>query len=600
MLFSEFANDLSNLEQEPSRLKMMCQIENIFKKTDSNEIDTIIYLLLGQFGAKYKSLDLGIAEKTILVALSKSTGKEKEQVEDEYKKLGDLGLTAEKVMGSKYQRNLFSKKKDLFEVYNLFEKMAVAEGKGAIDEKMNYLINLINNSSPIEAKYIVRIAEKNMRIGLSNSTIIDALSLYFLEAYKTGNKREYHVFVDKYGAEADRYFRYDIKTRIESKYNIYPDLGSIAKKLFINGVKGLDEIDVTPFVPVLPALAERLPTIEKIVEKLGKCVVEPKYDGFRLQCHYDGENVKLFTRNLEDMSDIFPDVVKTIKENVKKYPIIFECEAIGYNKKEKKYYPFQVTIKRKRKYDISEVSKEIPLRMIVFDIMYLKKSLIDLSFVDRRKILKETMVENENLAFPKFIFSDDPKEIRAYFDLVTADGNEGIMLKDPAANYTAGARKFAWVKYKKSYNSKTIDSLDLVILGYFLGKGQRSKFGIGALLVGCYNDDEEKYQTIAKVGSGLTDAGLEEFKDVLEKISKKTKPMDYDSELEPDFWVSPKYVVEVLYDEITKSPIHTCAKREIGGLALRFPRLIKFRPDKNPERADKANDVKNLFTLGKY
>lgn len=596
MLFLDLAKELSKLEQESSRLKMMSIVSNIFEKTTTSEIDTLIYLLLGQFGARFKELDLGVADKTIIAALSRSTGLDKERIEKEYRELGDLGLVGEKLVKSKIQKKLFSKKIDISEVYSLFKKIALAEGKGAIAEKINYLSNLINNSSPLEVKYIIRIAQKNMRLGLSTSTIIDALSLFFLDSYKKQNQLTYKHYLEKYGQEeADRYLRYDLKSKIEAKYNIFPDLGTLAKKMFSKGIGGLYEIEITLFVPVLPALAERLPTIEKVVEKLGTCYVEPKYDGFRLQCHYDGEKVKLFTRNLEDMSDLFPDAVKTIKKAVKKYPIIFECEAIGYNKKENKYYPFQVTIKRKRKYDIEDVSKQIPLRLVVFDIMYLNKSLIDLPFEERRKILRTAIKESADLVFPKGLLTKDPKKIREYFVQVLSEGNEGIMLKDPKASYTAGARKFAWVKYKKSYSSKASDTLDLVIMGYFSGKGQRSKFGIGALLVGCRNKKTGKIETVAKVGSGLTEASLEEINVLLEKIRVPKKPEEYFSDLVPDFWVYPKYVVEIFYDEITKSPVHTCAKEELGGLALRFPRFARLRSDKDPESTNTTEEIISLF-----
>ena len=595
MLFLDLSKMLEEIEKEPSRLKMMTLASQILDKTNKKEVDVLIYLLLGQFGATYKEIDFGIAEKTIISALSKATGIDKEKINKELRKLGDLGLVGEQIISSKVQKSLFSKKLIVAEVYSSFEKLAKMGGKGSIADKTNILVQMINNANPIEAKYIIRIAQKNMRLGLANSTIIDSLSLKFLKDYKESNLEEFEKLKEDYGEDVERYLRYKFKEKIESKYNIYPDLGGIAKKLFEKGSNGLRDIGITPFVPVMPALAERLPSIGKIIEKLGKSIVEPKFDGFRLQCHYDGKEVKLFTRNLEDMSEIFPDAVETIKKSVKKYPIIFECEAIGYNEKEDKYYPFQVTMKRKRKYDIPGVSKQIPLRLVVFDIMYLKGSLIDKPLLERKQILENAMAPNKNLIFPENIYTDDVPRIQKFFERVLSEGNEGIMLKDPNAIYTAGARKFAWVKYKKSYSSRAKDTLDLLDMGYFSGKGQRSKFGIGALLVGSYNEKENRYESIAKLGSGLTEENLESLQKALSEIKETEKPKEYVSGINPHVWVRPKYVVEVLYDEITKSPTHLCAKDEMGGLALRFPRLIKIRSDKNKVQTSTTKEVLELF-----
>jgi len=588
---------LEEIEKEPSRLKMMGLTSQILDKTNEREVDVLIYLLLGQFGARYKEIDLGIAEKTIISALSKATGIDKEKVDAEFKKLGDLGLVSEKIISGKVQRSLFSKKLSVIDVYSAFEKLASIGGKGSIDDKTNILVQLINNASPQESKFIIRIAQKNMRLGLANSTIMDSLSLKFLKDYKENNSEEFNDLKQDYGEDVDRYLRYKFKEKIESKYNIYPDLGGIAKKLFEKGSNGLRDIGITPFVPVMPALAERLPSIDKIIEKIGKSFVEPKFDGFRLQCHYDGKKVKLFTRNLEDMSDIFPDAVETIKKSVKKYPIIFECEAIGYNEKEDKYYPFQVTIKRKRKYAIADVSKQIPLRLVVFDIMYLRGSLIDKPLLERKQILEESIATNKNLIFPENIFTDNVSRIQKFFEKALEEGNEGIMLKDPNSGYIAGARRFAWVKYKKSYNSKAKDTLDLLVIGYFSGKGQRSKFGIGALLVGSYNAKEGVYESIAKLGSGLTEENLEILQKALAEIKEADKPKEYISGIVPDVWVKPKYVVEVLYDEITRSPMHMCAKKEEGGLALRFPRLLRIRSDKTKGQVSTTKDVLDLFKM---
>ncbi len=601
MDFSEVANYFEKLEKVSSRLEMTSILSELFEKANSREIQQIVYLLQGVLGAKHLDLESGLGDGLIEQGIAKATGYSKEDVKKEYKKLGDLGLVAEKFSSEKKQQSLFTEKLSIEKVFNNFIKTANLEGKGSQDTKLKMFAELIHSASKTEAKFIARIPLGNLRLGIGDPTIMDSLATNYLKEFlkdkKISKKIESELKEkkqEKREEEFERKAKQKLRQKIEEKYNIYSDLGTIAEKIKLKGLKGIEEIKIKTGTPIRPTLAERLPNAEEIIEKLGECIVEAKYDGFRLQIHKNNQEISIFSRQSENMTHMFPDLIEVIKQ-VKAKTAIFEGEALAFNEETQQYFPFQVTIQRKRKYDVEKKAEEFPLKLFVFDLMYLNgTNYMKKPFKERRKKLEKILPTNKKINLTKGIITKNAKELEQFFQKSVENGLEGIIAKDLNAPYIAGARKFAWIKLKRSYKGELNDSIDVVILGYFKGKGKRTQFGLGGLLTGVYNIENDSFTTIAKIGTGMKEEMLSELEEKLSKISKTKKPARIESEIKPDFWVNPTYVIEVLADEITKSPMHTTKDSSGQGYALRFPRMIKFR-EKKTEDATSTEEIIAMF-----
>lgn len=568
MKFKELSNYLSKLEKTSSRNEITQILSELFKRSDASEIDKIVYLVLGQLAPNYQGIVLNLAEKMMLRAIAKAYGVSGDEATKLFKSKGDLGNVAE----------FLNKKQDsTLSVSEVFEKLiaiAGVGGEGSQEEKLDQMAKILSALDSTSARFVARIPVGRLRLGFSDMTILDALS--------------YMVKGDK-----------SARAEIEAAFNVMVDPGKIAKEVKEKGLKNLKDITPEPGTPIRPSLAERLPSAEKILEKVGKVVaVEPKYDGFRSQVHIFEENgkkkVRLFSRNLESTTDMFPDIVAAATEiNVKN--AIFDGEAIGYDPKTDKFLPFQETISRKRKHGVEEASKSLPLRLFVFDILYKNdKSLLGLPFNERRQILLETIPgKTKNLEVTRQEVVNDPERIRDLIKQFLGEGLEGALIKKLDAPYKTGARGYHWVKYKKTTEAGIADTIDCLVMGVNKGKGKRTGFGVGAFLVGI--KDGDKFKTVSKIGTGLTDEQWREI-DKRSKVlvsSEKPKEYDVDKNLEPDVWTKPSLVVEILADEITKSPIHR------AGLALRFPRLVKFRDDKDPKDTTTIKELNHLFEMQK-
>ncbi len=602
MLFKHLAQTFNSVENASSRLEMTSIISQIFEKASSDEISQIVYLFQGNLGPAFQELDFGLGEKLVIQSLSKISGFSEKDINTEYSKKGDLGLVTEELVSKKKQKSLFVENLTVEKVFSNFLKLAKVSGTGSQELKKKLLAELINSAQKLEARYIVRMPLQTLRLGIGDPTLMDALSLNYLKQFRLKEKTLEENFKKKFKKEEDisRQMRMKLREKIETVYNVHPDLGFIASELKQHGLKALQKISITPGIPIRPTLAERLTTPKEIVEKIGKCFIEWKYDGFRLQVHVDNDDVKIFSRKQENMTSMFPDLVKAVKQHFKAKKAIFEGEALAIDSTGK-FLPFQVTIQRKRKYDIDEMVKKLPLKFFAFDILFLNgKNLMNLNFKERRKILSDSIKKNETVSLTKGIETDKPEEIESFFTESLELGLEGIIAKDLNAEYVVGARKFSWIKLKKSYKNESFDTVDLVIIGFFSGKGARSKFGLGGLLVASYNKENDLFESIAKIGTGFSEEQLAEF---FKKLSKKTLDKKHPrilSELKPDYWVSPEFVIEIAFDEITKSPTHMSAKNLIGsGLALRFPRLIQERPDRLPEDATTSEEIVEMFNKQK-
>lgn len=573
MYFSELAEYFERVEKTPARLETTRILAELYQKLTPQEIQLTTYLLQGRVAPLYESIEFGMAEKTVIKSIVSALNIERSYFEKENKRIGDVGTTVED-----FKKQIISfeeKALTITEVYTELKRLASASGEGSNDLKVGILAGLIRQLDPLSCRYLVRIPQGMLRLGFSDMTLLDVFS------WMVVGTKEY-------------------RAELQSAYQMRPDLGAIGKLMREKGIEGVRNVVPALFTPIIMMRAERLSSGEEIIDQIGECAVEPKYDGFRLQIHSNATTgeVRLYSRNLEDVTHMYPDIALGVKQEVKGREVILEGEAIGYNKNEDIFLPFQDTVQRKRKYNIEEKAKEIPLRLFVFELLYLDgKSYINEPFTKRRSKLetivspKFTAKKNSVILAPHTLYSD-PAEVEKSFDTAVERGLEGIIAKKLDGLYRPGAREWNWIKFKRSYSSKIHDTVDCVVLGYDIGKGKRTDFGIGAFLVGVYDSAKDRFVTVSKIGTGLTDSEWREMKRRCEEVKTQKMHSSYsvDQLMRVDVWVEPTIVVEIKADEITKSPVHT------AGYALRFPRLVRFRDDKRPTDATTSSEISALYT----
>jgi DNA ligase-1 len=469
---------------------------------------------------------------------------------------------------------------EIDEVYADLERLEGISGSGSFDAKISFLVQMLACIDPLSAGYVVRIVMQNLRLGFSDMTLIEAFS-WMLQ----GDKKA--------------------KAAIEHAYNLVADIGKIAELLLVGGLPALENISIEVGVPIRPAAAERLMTAEDIITKIGTCLVQPKYDGFRLQIHSsidaNGQHrIKFFSRNLLDMSSMFPDLIQAFA-SLPLREIICEGEALAYDEVTGAYLPFQETVKRKRKHQVDMFASEMPLRLVLFDILYRDGiSYLQMPLVQRYQVLQESLAASTSTALvvADQVVCENAYELESYFLSCIGDGLEGVMAKRIHGIYQPGKRNFNWIKLKRIERGVLDDTIDAVILGYYFGQGRRSAFGIGALLVGVYNQAHDRFESIAKIGTGLKDHEWVAIKQQCDadKITDQQIDVVVASGLVPDVWVRPRIVVVVRADEITRSPIHTAgATEERLGLALRFPRFMALRQDKSAVDATTVAEISQMF-----
>jgi len=590
MTFKRLASYFEKIEKTNSRLEITQLLAKLFEDLTSKELEMTIFLLQGRVSPLYEKIEFGMAEKMVIKAVLLALNLDDKFFMNQYKKIGDLGEAVEyfkKQFISFEERDL-----EIEEVYQSLFEIAKSSGEGSQDIKIHYLSSLIRQLDPLSCRYLVRIPIGILRLGFSDMTILDALSWM-----EKGDK--------------------SLRDIIESAYHVRPNLGYIAKIIKERGVSYCKKIAPLVFTPILMMKAERLSSARDILEKIGPCAIESKYDGFRLQIHYSKEKnkVKIFSRNLEEVSEMYPDIVLGIKNEIKVKNIIFEGEAIGFNPQTGDFLPFQETVQRKRKYGIEEKSKEIPLKLFAYEILYLDDSnLINYPFKERRKALEKVIGQEKDIFQDTILLStqeivSEEKKIDLLFDDAVSRGLEGIVAKKLDGVYQAGARGWNWIKFKRSYSSKIEDTIDCLVMGYDVGKGKRASFGIGAFLVGVFDEDNDLYVTVSKIGTGLSDDEWRLLFKKCQKIKTKEKPKNYlvDKSMECDVWVLPSLLVEIRADEITRSPVHTAGRKmkktktgqseevDIPGFALRFPRLERFRDDKNFSEVTSLKELESIY-----
>jgi DNA ligase-1 len=560
MKFKDLVEYLKRLEATTKRLEMFDILSELFTEASKDDIDKIIYLTQGQLTPPFYGVETGISEKLLIRALSDASNKPTKEVEKLFRETGDLGEAALQLLKGKETLKVSQVYKELMDI-------ARTGGKGSVETKMNLLASLLRAVSAFEAKYIARFIIGRLRLGVGDPTVLEALAL----------------------SEGDR----ELRAPLERAYNLCSDLGLVAKTLKKDGMKAIEKFHIKVGYPVRMALCERLPSSEDIITKMGRVAIEAKYDGFRCQVHKDGDKIEIFSRNLERTTEMFPEIREAAKK-LKAKSAIFEGEALAYNEATGELFPFQVTMQRKRKHGVAEMAKEYPLRFFAFDLLLLDgKDLTERPYAERRKKLV-SLVKGKDVIEPASMFeTDDPEEITKHFEEFVETGLEGVVAKRLDGAYAAGSRNFNWIKLKRSYRGELQDTIDVCVVGYFRGRGARARFGVGALLVAVYDPEEDDFKTISKVGSGFTEEEFLTLKKMLDEISLKKKHARVESVVEADVWVTPRYVVAVTADEITRSPMHTAGRDEKGvGYALRFPRAVEFlRRDKSPEDANTVEEI---------
>ncbi|MBI3954436.1 ATP-dependent DNA ligase [Candidatus Collierbacteria bacterium] len=563
MLFKDFADRLALVDGETSRLKITKMLALMLKELETKEVRKAVYLMLGGLEAPFRSIEFMMADKMVIRAMAKVSGMETEEVNERFKKLGDLGLVMEQINKSKRSAGL-----NLMEVYRMLRSTALESGEGSQERKVESLSNLLAKLNSIEVKFVVRIVLNKLRLGFSDKTVLDALS---------------------YLANGDK----SARTKLESAYQVLPDIGLLAEKVISQGIeKATYKIEPVLGVPVMSMLCQRLKSPAEMIIKMGEVAVEPKFDGTRVQIHFDKAKnaVRTFTRNLKESSAMFPEL-KKMGDFVSAESVILDCEAIGLNEEREAMVTFQKTMQRKRKHDIEAMARAVPVKFYVFDILFKDGiSLLNETYLKRREILEETIKPGGVLMLDDYRLTFVPEEIRKWHKQMLDKGLEGVIVKRLGSRYVPGRTGWRWVKMKEVEESaaKLSDTIDAVIMGYSYGQGKRASFGIGKFLVGI--KDGKNFKTLTRVGTGLKDEDFRQLKVKLDRLMIKDKPENYlvtKAQL-PDVWVEPGVVVEIAGDEITKSPSHT------AGVALRFPRMVRLRQDKGPEQVTTVSELKEL------
>lgn len=595
MNFKTFAQFLSELENISSRTQMTITTADFIKQLDSTSVKPAMYLLQGRLAPKYIPLEFNFSLKLIIKSLSQAIAEE--TIIDLYKTKGDVGLMVEELLSNweKYTNHSNKlginnyeykpKEKNISIVFEELNTIATASGAGSQEKKMSAYLSLVLSVDPMSAKYISRIIVGALRIGMSEKTLLDAMSWAI-----TGDK--------------------SLRKDLDIAFGYRADIGELAKILVDNKFNDLEDklehIKLNPGTPVASKLVERESSPEAVWARMPECFVQPKLDGLRGQIHFDRAKniVEIYSRNMENMTAQYPEIVHSVKE-LDVDSIILDSEIIGFNEETMAYSRFQDTMKRKRKFDIEEFSQSIPVKAMCFDCLYLNgQDLTSMTLEERIQNLKNALAKpTKGLAILETTQMHSEEELAKYFREKVEAGLEGIITKQLGTNYEPGTRNFKWIKLKANTRSDLVDTIDVAIIGYYIGRGDRSRFGFGALLAAAYNPKDDKYYSLGKVGSGFTEEQMEQmFKDMSE-IKLKEQPENFvvNSTLYPDVWIEPKIVAEIVADEITRSPNHTAAINleanvpgddSTKGLSIRFPRMKKWKRDK-----DYPNTVEEIVRM---
>jgi len=577
LLYETLALVYDEVETTSGSLEKIRIFSELLQKANPSEVRQIVALTIGKLHPDWKSEpEIGVAEKMAIQVVASAASVPESEVQVVLRKTGDIGSTAESLLEKSAQATLFAEDLTVTIVYDTLDQAAKASGSGSNKIKVSRLVGLLADAKPIEARYILRTVTGSLRLGLGHMGLIDALASAFTDDKETRND-------------------------IEAAFNVCSDLSEIAFMLAKDGINPVREVRTNVGIPIRMMAAKKLSSPEEIIEKAGgKVLVENKYDGERVQVHKKGNEVILYSRRQEVITNQYPDVVEVVQNNVKADTCVMEGECVAIDPSTGKMRPFQELMRRRRKTDIEATQAEVPIAVFFFDILYLDgKDVTALPMLKRRDLMENIVQKTDKVQLTVAELTDNPERLQAIFEEAIESGHEGVIAKAThnESTYQAGSRSWLWIKLKASYTEGLADSADLVVVGALHGRGKRTGL-YGAILASAYDVDSDTYPTVCKIGTGFTDEMLAEFKERLEKHKLEQKNPKVISDIEADVWFEPVEVIEVLGDEITLSPTHPAGRQILkdGGLAIRFPRFTgRWRDDKDPTQATSVDDLIEAF-----
>lgn len=563
MDYSKLAEAYEEMSSSSSRLKKTEIMVRLLKEASDAELPEVAMLLQGNVFPSWDESEMGIAGQLIAKAIANATGFSEAEISKKFKKLGDFGEIAEDLMKSKKQRTLFNRRLTVAKVFENLRALASTEGKGSQERKFSLVSELIGSATPLESKYIVRTVISDLRIGVAEGVVRDAVAQAFLPHETKEQAKE--------SVEA-----------LEAAWFVSPDYGELARIAKHKGVKGLREIKLEVGRPYFVLLAEKAPSLKDAIDSFPRVAMEYKFDGARLIIHKKGEKIWLFTRRLENVTKQFPEVVEMARKAIEPRDCIVEGEMLGIDKKTGKPLPFQQLSQRiKRKYDIEMMAKEMPVQVNLFDITLINgKCLFDQTLEQRRRMLEDSIKNiKDKFQIAKQLVTKDLDQAQKFYEEALGAGQEGLIVKNLDAIYQPGRRVAGgWLKVKP-----TMENLDLVITGGTWGTGKRTGW-MGSFLLGC--KDKDDFKDCGMIGTGVKEKV--EMGVSFEELTNLLKPL-ITTESGSEIRVKPKIVVEVAYEEIQKSPTYS------SGYALRFPRVKTIRVDKSPAEASTLHQLEKLY-----
>ena len=576
MKYEVVAEAYQDLEQATGRLMLIDRLASLLALTPQELLPTVCYMCQGLVAPEFAAVDLGMAEKLALRAVATATGVEPGDVIAAVREAGDLGQAAEQLSAATAGDRKPSL--DVAAVVATLHQIARAEGSGSQGRKLDLLAGLLALATPLEARYLLRLVTGNLRLGIGTPTILDALAQVY-----TGNRKDRPV--------------------LERAYNVCSDLGLVGATLASGGLDAVKGLQVRPGNPVRVMLAQRLSEADEILARLsGRCMAEYKYDGMRVQAHRTADgHIELFTRRQERVSNQFPDVIELLEAGLGPREAILEGEIVAYDAAAAELRPFQEVMFRRRKHGIAEAARDVPVGLFCFELLYADgQDLTEWSYLDRRARLAEAVTLSDRLRLTTALEVATPPALDAMFEQAVADGSEGLVCKSIGQDsiYQAGARGWQWIKLKRDYRTELADTIDLVVVGAYAGRGRR-RGTYGAVLLAAYDPETELYQTVGKCGTGFSDAELAALPARLEPLIRTQRPARVDSRVPADVWFEPSIVLEVLTAELTLSPNHTAGwgqLKDVAGLSMRFPRFTgRWRDDKEPQDATTTQQLVELY-----
>lgn len=636
MEYAVLAEAYARAETTTKRLELAQIVAGVLEEAPPELVAVVVRLSQGRLAPDFEGIELGLSEKLVIQAITRVASVKDSEVTGARNRLGDIGSAAEELLARKTQAVLFRTPLTVQGVHNDLMSIAQATGTGSQDKKLKILHRMLSEATPQEARFLVRTVTGKLRLGIQDATVLDAVAALITD----GEVRSVQEMEEDVRAKRD-----EAKALLEHANDVSSDLGFVAATalaplkeaerrlaaderddLTRRALEALHEIHITVGTPLRAMLAERMSSPNEIIEKLdGQAALEYKYDGLRVQVHIpESGPVKVYSRRLEDLTAQFPDVAETVRAAFKGRSAVVEGEAVAIDPKSGLMLPFQVVSHRRgRKTGIAERAelsqsvalgldqtsadrgaaalRDYPIATYLFDLLCLDgEEYLQRPYLERREALAAAFDETERVAPSKLEVVDSAAAIERFMQAALNDGAEGVMAKNVASRYKAGARDWSWIKYKADYVEGLADTLDLVVVGAFHGQGRRTGW-YGAFLLAAWDPDRGRYATVCRVATGFDDATLAELKERLQGDERDTPPDGLHLELteSPDVWFEPNLVMEVSGAEFTLSPVHTCAWGEVkpdAGIAVRFPRFTgRFRDDKGPTDTTTPGEIVSMY-----